>query len=110
MKVAIAVVLVFIVALTEGCAGTKLLGTESAKVIHNVASPYLITGCKEVTIAPVYSMDAAYGQPHHTGGVLVGGCGKLAELKCGQIKDSDVPSCEALSEWEKKGEQSINAD
>jgi hypothetical protein len=40
------------------------------------------------------------GMPRHTGGVMVGGCGRLTELKCGQTPDGEGTACEALKQWD----------
>ncbi len=85
---------------TTRCGSQHLLEPGSLEAFHNVASPYLFVGCREITIAPVYTVDANGGLPRQTGGVMVGGCGKLAELKCGQTPDGDGTACEAIKEWD----------
>ena len=82
------------------CGAQHLLEPGSLEAFHNVASPYLFVGCREVTIAPVYTVDLKDGMPRQTGGVMVGGCGRLAELKCGQTPDGEGTACEAIKEWD----------
>ena len=91
--------LMLIPALTR-CGSRHLLEPGSIEAFHNVAAPYLFVGCHEVTIAPVYTVDIKDGTPRHTGGVMVGGCGRMAELKCGQTPDGDGVACEALKQWD----------
>ena len=82
------------------CGAQQFLEPGSLEAFHNVASPYLFVGCKEVTIAPVYTVDLKDGMPRHTGGVMVGGCGRLAELKCGKTPDGEATACETLKQWD----------
>jgi hypothetical protein len=83
-----------------GCGAQHLLEPGSIEAFHNVAAPYLFVGCREVTIAPVYTVDLKGGMPRHTGGVMVGGCGRLAELKCGKTSDNEALACETLKQWD----------
>ena len=87
------------------CGASHLLQPGSLEAFHDVATPYLFLNCSNVTIAPVYSLDATTGTPQQTGGVMVGGCGKLAELKCGQIQADQPLQCEPLKEWVPKADQ-----
>ena len=82
------------------CGSRHLLEPGSIEAFHNVAAPYLFVGCKEVTVAPVYTVDLQDGMPRHTGGVMVGGCGRMAEIKCGQALDGEGVACEALKQWD----------
>ena len=92
--------IMLIPALTR-CGASQLLEPGSIEAFHNVAAPYLFVGCREVTIAPVYTVDIKDGTPRHTGGVMVGGCGRMAELKCGQTQDGEGTACEAIREWDR---------
>ena len=91
--------LMLIPALTS-CGSRHLLEPGSIEAFHNVAAPYLFVGCQEVTVAPVYTVDLDNPTPRHTGGVMVGGCGRLAELKCGQAPDGEGVACEPLKQWD----------
>ena len=81
------------------CGARHRLEPGSLEAFHDVATPYLFLNCSNVTIAPVYSLDTTSGQPQPTGGVMVGGCGKLAELKCGATDDGQATACERTREW-----------
>jgi hypothetical protein len=90
---------------TTRCGASHLLQPGSLEAFHDVATPFLFLNCSNVTIAPVYSLDATTGTPQQTGGVMVGGCGKLAELRCGPLGTDQPPACEPLKEWVPKGDQ-----
>ena len=87
------------------CGASHLLQPGSLEAFHDVATPFLFLNCSNVTIAPVYTLDTASGQPQATGGVIVGGCGKLAELKCAVGQGDQAPACEPMKEWVPKADQ-----
>jgi len=75
----------------------------NATALLGAAQPYLLDGCKEVKIAPMYTINVVDGitKLTHSGGFLVGGCGSLVELKCtisGEAVDDEGP-CKSLMKW-----------
>ena len=89
--------LVFLL-LPTGCA-TGLLSLQTLDAAMEVGKPYITDGCREVTIAPSYTLDFSGTSLLHSGGIFLGGCGRMLGLRCGQVDYSGNPTCEALSKW-----------
>ena len=84
--------------LHSGCA-TGLLSLQTLDAAMEVGKPYITDGCREVTIAPSYTLDFSGTSLLHSGGIFLGGCGRMLGLRCGQVDYSGKPTCEALSKW-----------
>ena len=83
---------------STGCA-TGLLSLQTLDAAMEVGKPYITDGCREVTIAPSYTLDFSGTSLLHSGGIFLGGCGRMLGLRCGQVDYSGKPTCEALSKW-----------
>jgi hypothetical protein len=84
-----------------GCAEHPLLSPDSLKAALDVASPYVYSECKEVSICPMYELNYGQGidQSEHGYGGIVGGCGKYIKITCFANEAGTV--CEEVEKLEK---------
>lgn len=97
-----------VAAILTGCGAYEWISKpDNANAMLATAQPFLMEGCTEVKIGPVYTLlvDAAgNNQIVHSGGFLIGGCGRMVELQCDVTKPPEAGPCQTLMQWVKQND------